>query len=78
MSENNALTYGSAGVTGLNLMVGIITMDTLNLAVAGLGIVAMITANAYKIVVALIQLRDLRRNNWKLPKSETHKKNEEG
>lgn len=78
MSENTVLTYGSAGVTGLNLVVGIITMDTLNLAVAGLGIVAMLTANAYKIAVAFIQLRDLWRNNWKLPKSETHKKTDEG
>lgn len=69
MNDQTAF-YGTAGVTALNLVVGIINMDTLNLAVAGLGVCSMLLANAYKIAIAFIKLRDLHRKGWKLPKQE--------
>lgn len=65
--NDQAANYGAIGLTALNIVLGIINMDTLNIVVAVLGIISMLLANAYKIVVAVIQLRNLVRNKWRLP-----------
>ena len=77
MTEHNIVTnLGSGVIAAVNLVVGLVTMNTLNLIVAVVGLVAMLLANAYKIVVAFIQLRDLWRNKWRLPKRSQNAKTE--
>jgi uncharacterized membrane protein YhaH (DUF805 family) len=67
MENHSFATYGTYMVTGLNLILGIMTNEAINWAVAGLGIITLVITNVYKITVAIIQLRDLRKNGWKLP-----------
>jgi len=67
MEHHSYATYGTYTVTGLNLILGLMTHEILNLVVAGVGIVTLVITNVYKITVAVIQIRDLRKNGWKLP-----------
>lgn len=64
MEEQNALDITSMSLWVYNVIIAIITMDTLNLIVAAFGFLAMTAANIVKIVLAFRELRNLRRNNW--------------
>lgn len=65
--------YGAGIVTCLNLIVGMINGDILNLIVAAIGLITLVVTNIYKIVISIISLRELRRNKWKLPEKDDKK-----
>ena len=67
MDEQHALDLGSFWLWGMNVVLGLITLDVLNLVVAALGFVAMLAANLVKIILAFQELRVLARNKWKKP-----------
>ena len=64
MEGNNLGSLGSLVMIVLNFIMGIISMEAVNLAVAALGVVAVLASNIVKIVLAFRQLRELSRNRW--------------
>lgn len=53
-----------------NLILGVMTLDTLNVVVAFSGIFVTLMANVHRIVYSVLWIVEVKRNGWKLQKGE--------
>lgn len=57
-----------------NTMLGIITMNDVNITIAVVGGMATILANVDKVAYSIVRVLELKRNGWKIPKQDSDKK----
>lgn len=67
MHEQNPLLNGSnLGLILGNIVLGLVTLDTLNLVVAFSGIFVTLMANVHRIVYSVLWIVEIKKNGWKL------------
>lgn len=67
------LDWANNGLIALNVFLGAILIDHLNLVAAGVGILVTVFANVGKIASSIAQVNQIRKNGW-LPVSNNEEK----
>lgn len=74
MNHTDVFTATNLAFVGANALLGIITASDVNIIVAAVGGVVTILASADKVAYSIARILELKRNRWRIPKSDKEQK----
>lgn len=70
MNHTDVFTTANLAFIGANTLLGIITLSEVNIVIAAVGGAMTILANADRVAYSIARIMELKRNKWRIPKSE--------
>lgn len=77
MHHETAFSVANLTFIGANTVLGFITLSEVNIAIAAVGAIVTILANADRVAYSIVRVLELKRNNWRLPDNQDNAQNNE-